>query len=147
MQPLSSITRNESSATSASVQKKGSHSWIMWTPFESVLLADKDAPHEELRKPHQPRKNENVGSFWKKTRFLPLSFWHPAENRDFAQKTWKQKRKVGTSRRIETPLTSLLWNGLVTEPLSQSWVLMCCFDCASHPPLWNRVVAVQSAGK
>lgn len=62
-------------------------------------------------------KTKTLEVFEKKSRFLPLSFWHPAENRDFAQKTSKQKREVETSRRIETPLTSLLWNGFVTEPL------------------------------
>ena len=137
--------------------KKGSHAWIMWTPFESILLADKDAPHEELLKPHQPGKNENIGRFWKnpgwKSRLLPLSFWHPAENRDFAQKTSKQKLELKTSRRIETPLSPLiflLWNGLVIEPLFSkltflSFLLsnlsissvLSCFGFASHPSLWQ----------
>ena len=62
-------------------------------------------------------KTKTLEAFEKKTRFLPLSFRHPAENRDFAQKTSKQKREVETSGRIETSLTSLLWNGFVTEPL------------------------------
>ena len=108
--------KNESSATSAYVQKKSSHAWIVWTPFESVLLANKDAPHEELRKPHQPGKNENVGSFWKKNH----GFCHWASDTQLKTETSGRKPRNKNVKLKHLVELKLLWPPFYGMGLSQS---------------------------